>query len=323
LVEKTVGDNTVYVADAIRSDKNMLNEKFFYNQRFGEAIGDASQDSEGFIENYGLYGYTNVSPADCADEAFDEYTFAYWAYNQEGTQIASVERDFMYRVTDDTKLYAVYAKENASAVGISISANVNDTFVDESGVSRTRLNILGSVYGAPEYDANVRKLSFVNISLSDQIRYRPDVYTPKTINALFEQYKDQLKELIKENDRKNGSKAFSSDKTYAGDIDEATGEVDSTLNLTLTTKGYIYTVVSNGNTPETGAATATLSNKNRVQFTMVYKTSALNVNNTGTKGDTCLMYCGAVNYNGEWSVSTNCLIYRNGEVVDNTADTWE
>lgn len=323
LVEKTVGENTVYVADAIRSDKNMLNKKFFYNQRFGGAVGDASQDSEGFIENYGLYGYTNVSPADCADEAFDEYTFAYWAYNQEGTQIASVERDFMYRVTDDTKLYAVYAKENASAVGISISANVNDTFVDESGVSRTRLNILGSVYGAPEYDVNVRKLSFVNISLSDQIRYRPDVYTPKTINALFEQYKDQLKELIKENDRKNGSKAFSSDKTYAGDIDEATGEVDSTLNLTLTTKGYIYTVVSNGNTPETGAATATLSNKNRVQFTMVYKTSALNVNNTGTKGDTCLMYCGAVNYNGEWSVSTNCLIYRNGEVVDNTADTWE
>ena len=323
LVKKTVGGNTVYVADAIRSDKNMLNKKFYYNQRFGGAVGDASQDSEGFIENYGLYGYTNVSPADCAEEAFDEYTFAYWAYNQEGTQIASVERDFMYRVTDDTKLYAVYAKENASAVGISISANVNDTFVDESGVSRTRLNILGSVYGAPEYDVNVRKLSFVNISLSDQIRYRPDVYTPKTINALFEQYKDQLKELIKENDRKNGSKAFSSDKTYAGDIDEATGEVDSTLNLTLTTKGYIYTVVSNGNTPETGAATATLSNKNRVQFTMVYKTSALNVNNTGTKGDTCLMYCGAVNYNGEWSVSTNCLIYRNGEVVDNTADTWE
>lgn len=323
LVKKTVAGNTVYVANAVKTNKTELNGKYYYNQRFGGETGNQDQDAGGFIENYGLKRYTNVMPADYATESFGEYTFAYWAYNQEGTQIASVERDFWYRVTTDTKLYAVYAKGGAPVPGISISANDNDTFVDENGISRTRLNIFGSIYGAAQYDKGVQKLSFVNISLSDQIRNRPDVYTPDKVDALFNQYKNQLKELIRKNDEKNGSKPFTSDETYAGDIDKATGDVDSVLNLTLTTKGYIYTVVSNGNTPKPGDSTAVLSNKNRVQFTMVYKTSALNVNHTGTKGNTCLMYCGAVKYNGEWSVSTNCLIYYNGEVVDNTADSWE
>lgn len=35
------------------------------------------------------------------------------------------------------------------------------------------------------------------------------------------------------------------------------------------------------------------------------------------------MYCGAVKYDGEWKVSTNCLIYYNGEAVKNTANKWE
>ncbi|MED9970558.1 MAG: Cna B-type domain-containing protein [Ruminococcus sp.] len=325
LVEKTVNGGKVYVANAKSADNDVkrLNDKYYYNQRFGEETGNEDQDAGGFIENYGLKRYTDVLPEDYAEESFGEYTFAYWAYNPEGTQIASVEREFWYRVTTDTKLYAVYAKSGSGNPGISISANKNDTFVDSSGVSKTRLNILGSVYGASEYDKDVQKLSFVNISLSTQIRDNPDVYTPKKINALFEQYKNQLKEIIKENDEKNGSKQFSSAETYSGDIDKDTREINSTLNLTLTTKGYIYTVVSNGNKPQTGDSTAKLTNKNRVQFTMSYKTSALNINNTGSNGNTCLMYCAALKYKGEWSVSSNCLIYYNGEVVDNTAESWE
>ena len=325
VVKKTVNGGDVYVANAKSTDNSVkrLNDKYYYNQRFGGETGNKDQDAGGFIENYGLKRYTNIMPEDYAAESFDDYKFAYWAYNPEGTQIASVEREFWYRVTTDTKLYAVYAKNGSSQPGISISANENDTFVDSSGVSKTRLNILGNVYGAAEYDKNVQKLSFVNISLSTQIRDNPDVYTPEKINALFEQYKNQLKELIKTNDEENGSKKFSSAETYSGDIDKITKEVNSTLNLTLTTKGYIYTVVSNGNTPLPGDSTAKLTNKNRVQFTMSYKTSALNINNTGSNGDTCLMYCAALKYNGTWSVSNNCLIYYNGEVVDNTAASWE
>ena len=321
---KIVDGNQVYVAHPYGADDETmwLNGKFYYNQRFGGQTGDAGQDNEGFIENYGIPGYTNVMPADYAAESFDGYTFAYWAYDEQGTQIASVERDFKYRITTDTKLYAVYAS-GSFAPGISISANTNDTFIDSSGVSRTRLNILGSVYGASDYDTKVEKMSFVNISLSSQIRNHPDIYTPEKINALFEQYKDQLKEIIQENDELNGSKSFTSNETYQGDIDENTGEVTETLSLTLTTKGYIYTVTSNGNEPAPGDATIQLSNKNRVQFTVDYKTSALNINNTNPNGDTCLMYCGAVKYDGEWKVSTNCLIYYNGEAVKNTANKWE
>lgn len=324
LVKKTVAGNTVYVADAKNTDTDAtwLNGKFYYNQRFGDKTGQTDLDDPGFIKNYGLKGYTDVQPADYAAESFDDYTFAYWAYNQEGTQIASVEREFKYRVTTNTKLYAVYAN-GSSKPGISISANTNDTFVDSNGVSKTRLNIIGSIYGAPDYDKNVQKLSFLNISLSEQIRNHPEIYTPEKINALFEQYKDQLIGIIQENDTNNGSKPFTLDKTYDGALDDETGELLSNLQLTLTTKGYIYTVVSNGNTAGAGESTANLTNKNRAHFTISYKTSALNINNTGSKGNTCLMYCGALKYNGEWSLSTNCLIYFNGKVVDNTSDKWE
>ena len=323
VVQKTVAGNTVFVANAKSTDNDVkhLNDKFYYNQRFGGETENNAQDSEGFIQKYGLYGYTNVMPSDYAAESFGDYNFAYWAYDQEGTQIASVDRDFWYRVTTDTKLYAVYAS-NSSDPGISISANTNDTYVDSSGISRTRLNILASVYGAPVYDTNVQKLSFVNISLSEQIRSHPEIYTPEKINTLFEQYKDQLNSIIQKNDKDNGSKSFSSDETYIGDIDEETGEVNN-LSLTLTTKGYIYTVVSNGNEAEEGDSTATLTNKNRTQFTISYKTSALNINHTNSKGNTCLMYCGALKYNGEWNVSTNCLIYYNGKAVNNADDHWE
>ena len=58
-------------------------------------------------------------------------------------------------------------------------------------------------------------------------------------------------------------------------------------------------------------------------YTIAYKTSALNVNNTGTDGDTCLMFCAALKYDGVWSVSNNCLIFYNGNSVSNTASTWE
>ncbi len=323
LVRKTVGESTVYVANATGADNNVkhLNDHFYYNQRFGNETGDEDEDDGGFIVNYGLDRYTGVLPSDYAEESIDEYDFAYWAYDQNGTQIASVDRDFWYRVTDNTKLYAVYALPGSTDPGISISANVNDTYVDESGVSRTRLNILGSVYGAEEYDTDVKKLSLVNIALSTQIRDNPDVYTPVKINALFEQYKDQLKDIVETYDEKSGSKSFNTAHTYDGALDE-NGDLDTTLNLTLTTKGYIFTVTSNGNTPAAGDLTAKLTNKNRVQFTTVFKTSALNVNNTGSSGDTCLMYCAALKYQDDWSISTNCLIYHNGEAVSNTAADW-
>ena len=91
----------------------------------------------------------------------------------------------------------------------------------------------------------------------------------------------------------------------------------------MTTKGFIYTVVSNGNTAGQNDAVTELTNKNRTHFTAAYKTTALNVNNTGSNGDTCLVYFGALKYGNDWSISTNCLIYFNGNAVDNIKNTWE
>ena len=322
LTEQTVDSNTVYVADAAKTKNAIYQGKFYYNQRFRGESGKSDQDDPGFIGNYGFMGYTNVYPAEYTAETIGDYTFAYWAYDQEGTQIASVDRDFGYRVSKNTKLYAVYSSDS-TAPGISISANENDTYVDSNGVSRTRLNIWGSVYGVPDYDTNVKKLSFANFSLSEQIRDNSTVYTPERINALFLQYKEQLKGIIEEYDGKYGSKSFSDYRTLTGDIDEESGKVDADLQLVLTTKGFIYTVVSNGNTAGQNDAVTELTNKNRTHFTAAYKTTALNVNNTGSNGDTCLVYFGALKYGNDWSISTNCLIYFNGNAVDNIKNTWE
>ncbi len=325
VILKSVDGNTVYVANKNSVDasvKRINQDKFYYNQRFGGATENNGQDAAGFIENYGLKGYTDILPENYASESFDDYTFAYWAYDQEGTHVASVERSFWYRVTTDTKLFAVYAKAGSSNPGVSIASDTVDTYVDESGVSRTRLNIFASVFGAPPYDVNAQKLAFMNISLSTQIRDNPDIYTPQRVNALFEQYKDQLKEIIIKYDKEKGIKQFSSAETFDGAIDPDTGDYSETLQLTLTTKGYIFTVVSNGNEPEQGEATINLTNKNRAHFTANYKTSALNINNTGSNGNTCLLYCSALKYDDTWSVSTNCLIFYNGKVTDNFASEW-
>ena len=350
LIEKNVDGHTIYVADSERTQTQLSgaeSAKFYYNQRFGDAKGDlrddkTGQDNAGFVENYGFPGYTGVHPADyellAGSDAADDsgnLKFAYWAYDREGTQVASVERDFWYRVTTDTTLYAVYAREG-SAPGFSISADTNDTYVDNNGVSRTRLNIFGSVFGAPAYDKNVQKLAFATISLSTQIRDNPEVYTPQKINELFVQYKDQLKDIIKKNDDANGSKKFSgAESYYKTHIDPVTGErvfdtvwdeetetYVKVLDLTLTTRGFIYTVTTNGNQPAAGDATIELTNKNRAHFTANYKTSDLNINGTGSNGNTCMLYCGALKFKNEWSVSTNCLIYHNGAVVGNTESEW-
>ena len=98
LVVKIVGESTVYVANAISADGNVkhLNDRFYYNRRFGDETGDTDQDDGGFIVRYGLPRYTGIKPADYAAESFGGYTFAYWVYDQEGTQIASVDCDFWY-----------------------------------------------------------------------------------------------------------------------------------------------------------------------------------------------------------------------------------
>ena len=329
LVQKTVGENTVYVANASGSDSTVksLSNKFYYNQRFGYSTGLGSQDEAGFISNYGIPGAkSDVLPINYAAETFgsgdDTYTFAYWAYDQAGTQVASVDRAFMYRVTTDTKIYAVYTKGSTygTTPGVSLSANDNDTYVDSNGVSRTRLNILASVYNAVPYDTNVQKLAFVNISLSSQIRSNPSVYTPAKITELFENYQTQLKSIIEAHE---ATAPFSiTNQLFNGGINTTTGNYDSTINLTLTTKGYVYTVTSNGNEAGTGESTIELTNKNRAQFTISYKTSALNIDGTNTNGNTCLMYSGAMKYNGTWNISNNCLIYYNGHVVDNAATSW-
>ena len=319
LIEKPVGSNTVYVADHTKSVPQSTGNMFYYNQRFGTEVAGADDlNAAGFISNYGIPGvYSgNLCPQNYASASIssgnDTYNFAYWAYDQAGTQLASTDIKYKYRVSTDTDLYAVYVKGNVGAdVGISVSANDNDTYLDSNGTSYTRLNVMANVYNAADYDPLVEKISFVNITLSTQIRQHPETYTPAKINELFNANKSQLLSIIQFNET---NRNFS----FSGRDNGKESYTDGTINLTLTTRGFIYTVTSNGNTAAAGEPEIQLTNKNRGQLTVSYKTSTL----IQPAKPTCLVYCGAVKYNGQWKISDNCLIYRNGDVTDNTKTSW-
>ena len=316
LIDKPVGNDTVYVADHTKSGPKSTNNMFYYNQRFGTETGASDLDDAGFISNYGISGvYSgNLCPEDYASATISNggktYNFAYWAYDQAGTQLASTDIKYKYRVTTATDLYAVYVEGDAGDdVGIAVSANDNDTYFDSNGTPYTRLNVMANVYNAADYDPLVQKISFVNITLSTQIRENPTTYTPAKINQLFNDYKGQMKTLI---ELKESSPEFTFNEKHEFTSPNA-------VNLTLTTRGFIYTVTSNGNSAGPGEPEITLTNKNRGQLTVSYKTSTLVKDNDKP---TCLVYCGAVKYKGDWKISDNCLIYRNGVVTDNTNTSW-
>lgn len=292
---------------------------FYYNQRFGKVSTDPNANEVGFMEQYHKVGYTNYFPNNSEDFASEigEKKFIYWAYDAAGQQVASTDPLYAYRVTKPFDLYAVYGSDVLSedVYGLTIFDNATESYVEDGPdgvpVKKTRINTIFNAYNLVDFDPKLRRPALINIFLSKQIRQDPTTWTDERINSLFEKYRGQLKDLIK---TYGDSGYFKQSKTFATDIPD--------FNLTLTTYGYVYAAEKSIDTGTEGLTTATLTNKNRMQFVTKYTTKDLhpdytdddkNVKNYANK-DVCFISVGAMYYgtsdSSEWIISDNCLIRR-------------
>ena len=232
--------------------------------------------------------------------------FAYWSYNDDGSTVASTEYNYGYRITNNVNLYAVYASEKMSndVHGLTITQDKDDVYVDVAadgtGVSRTRLNVMFTPYNCPDYDTNIKYAGLVNIYVTNLVKQlraqnKSDEEIEETIKGLQAKYANQLKSYLAT------YSAFSQTLNYNNNI---------TPTITLTAKGYVYNALG------TGSPSVQLTNKNRVEFTTDFKTSALypaeshaNHNCVG------ILQIGAMCYDDDgtpattdWILSDNCIV---------------
>lgn len=296
---------TVRVASSTLSSNTASFDDVYYNQRIGEELNNQTTDDASFITQYAQPAIrSDIEPLDyitrdTLTDGTKNYRFAYWSYDPAGQVVASTNAYYYYRVTNDLKLYAVYAEEDITTSGLSIYNNRNDIFVDANGVSRNRLNVILNPYACQDdgtkFDPYIKQTALVYVNLSEKL----NSYESENIIKLFNAYRDQLDEILMAHDNAN---SFSSANVFNfGDTEP--------VEVTLTTKGFVR---NTGNDGATGVASVAPTTKNRVQYTLNIKTSQLR--------DSKLMIVGAMYYNGNyetevnhWKISDNCLYYEGGK----------
>ncbi|MDD6083293.1 MAG: RICIN domain-containing protein, partial [Oscillospiraceae bacterium] len=272
-INKTSIGNDLYVA--INESKPIY---AYYNQRLGEEIGNDPVDgATSHLDGYGIKGYTGTKLDTKAE--VNGYKFAYWAFDSAGKEIASTDIRYNYRITSDIKLYAIYSKSTYSgSPGLTVSKNNPDVFIDEKGVSKTRLNTMMNPYNCDDCDKNISQASIIYVlfNQNDDLSKLND-----QIGDTGKTYLDILREDIK------------------GILDNGntSGKV-TVIDVEKTATGFTYHVQ-----PADGTGTGIkLTNKNRLQFSTTFTTSAL-------KGKRLLAFA-AMYRNGNWIVSDNCIDYN-------------
>lgn len=268
----------------------------YYSQRLGDKKGNAYLDAIAYLSAYDVDACVKqndayVRPETKAADAIGGLVFAYWAYDAAGTQVASTDYIYGYRITGDFDIYAVYApaKLDSNEFGLTIVKDADDTYVDSTGNARIRINTMFTPYNLPDNDSKIKRAAVVNIYVSKLLR-APYNYSESYIKSLCEEYEDQLKAMLAVN-------SFTSLNLNGG---------TPSLDVLLTTKGYVKLVNS-------GANSIDLTNKNRIEFTTVFDKSQL-YTDSGTVG---ILQYGAMAYdsNGddavsadEWVLSDNTIL---------------
>ena len=278
------------------SSSKYENVKGYYSQRLGDKKGNAYLDAIAYLSAYDVDACVRqnddyVCPETKAVDAIGDLVFAYWAYDAAGTQVASTDYIYGYRITGDFDIYAVYApaKLDSNEFGLTIVKDADDTYVDSTGNARIRINTMFTPYNLPDNDSKIKRAAVVNIYVSKLLR-APYNYSESDIKSLCAEYEDQLKAMLAVN-------SFTSLNLNGG---------SPSLDVLLTTKGYVKLVNS-------GANSIDLTNKNRIEFTTVFDKSQL-YTDSGTVG---ILQYGAMAYdsNGddavspdEWVLSDNTIL---------------
>ena len=269
----------------------------YYNQRLGKP--EDGFDEAGFFEQYGMNGYTSQLPESCiAAQIGSNYKFAYWAFDPDGKQVASTDYKYYYRITNSIQLYPIYTTINNPVdvpYGLSVVQNDSDTYVDNNGKSKTRLNVMFNPYGLTDNDPNILNSVVLNIvfqnSQLESLGYKGE--DNSGLISLFEANREGL-------------------ETYLNNNAKATMTDPVSLNSNnYVNRGFMYTM--KGNAGDTGSPTnvvVQLTNKNRMQFTSIFNTATLYKDGQETK----ILQVTAMKYNdngtSKWIISDNCIVNR-------------
>lgn len=255
------------------------NYTFYYNVRPGDESLNTDQNFEGvYLNEYGIQGYTTdiISAKATIDDDGTTYYFQYWVDND--GNIVSTDVNYRNRVTTDLTIKAVYAETKFDDYGVTVTDNVDDVFVDENGVSKTRLNTIMNVYGLSD-NADIKNVAIVYVNATN--------FTADDINnADLAKIREQIATIL--------------DDTVGHNVSSSDGVTINVTKDNTKANGFIYDVVPRNQEP-TDAYDVTLTNKNRIQFSTTFKTSQLESN-------TYLAFA-AIKYNDTWTVSDNYIQY--------------
>lgn len=282
LTAYTADDDTqllTYGNDGKRIANSSTAYNFYYNVRPGDESLNTDQNFEGvYLNEYGIQGYTTdiISAKATIDDDGTTYYFQYWVDND--GNIVSTDVNYRNRVTTDLTIKAVYAETKFDDYGVTVTDNVDDVFVDENGVSKTRLNTMMNVYGLSD-NADIKNVAIVYVNATN--------FTADDINNTdLAKIREQIATIL--------------DDTVGHNVSSSDGVTINVTKDNTKANGFIYDVVPRNQEP-TDAYDVTLTNKNRIQFSTTFKTSQLESN-------TYLAFA-AIKYNDTWTVSDNYIQY--------------
>ncbi len=254
----------------------------YYNQRLGGSRSEDEDDSGFYLAEYGISGYYG-SIAKTADE-IDDLVFLYWSSDAKGKNIISTDISYRFRITNNMTLYAIYGPESSKPdVGVATTKNATDVYFDDTGTTKTRLNVMLNPYGCEDNDANIKQASIIYVNLGSD---------SETANAALEALQDADKLAKFREDIKNIV------SKYSAVIKSESVTIDA--NYEGKAGGFIYDVKPFND--DSSSTALRLTNKNRLQFSTTFTTSKL-ANKT-------YIAITAMNYDGDWKVSTNYEEYQ-------------
>ncbi|MBQ9743403.1 MAG: metallophosphoesterase [Ruminococcus sp.] len=263
----------------------------YYNQRLGEELLDDNNVNEGvnedtsYLSNYGLSGYTGTRPNTDKTAILSDgttLTFQYWAFDEEGTQIASTDINYMYRISGNETIYAVYGIGEPDK-GLTVSRNQYD-YYSEAGangkpIEYVRLNTVMNPYG---YADNFHIGGNTTLS-GDGIKDVAIVYVNVKNNsfdvdnltaAQLEQLREGVQTIVQNAQNYGVTAGQQIEVTIEKTTDDSEQLSVTSENITLIANGFKYQVVTK---EDAGNNTnqVYLTTKNRVQFTTTFEKKQL------------------------------------------------
>ena len=272
----------------------------FYNQRVGVEDNSVANSGTSYLSAYGIenpyFGGLEISieAAEQANLTGSETALKFdgWYINDsDGFHKISTQRSYENRIMNDLIIYAGYVPSDVTTapVGVAITENETDRYIDTDNIEKVRYNTLVNVFGndVTESDEHIVNAASVYVYLPqyDTDDHYIDWTDEKNKNAISETFADpETKNKIKadvvthltklETVRANANITDNSVGGYYHTYSTPATEVSIVVNgVTISTKGtgakidcFDFEIVSGD--ASSANHQLTLTNKNRVQFTM-------------------------------------------------------